>query len=122
MIKLYKSEIYSQDRYTSLGFIEDHYVFYDVEDHLNTKIEERALKLLIMASNDVKENSRSIYTIWDLLGDVGGLYDMLKLISQAVVSLYSMTVFSDLDSFLHESLFSVQRKTKPSADILKVID
>ena len=30
--------------------------------------------------NKVVSHQRSIYTFWDYLGDVGGLFDMLKLI------------------------------------------
>ena len=37
---------------------------------------------------DVIHHERSIYTFFDLLGDVGGLFDALKGISSFLVALY----------------------------------
>ena len=41
-----------------------------------------------MLSPDTKEHARSIYTIWDLLGDIGGLFDMLRLLKSPFVTFF----------------------------------
>ena len=51
-------------------------------------------------SMDVVKNSRSIYTILDVLGDVGGLFDMLRLILENLMSLLTLLIGSGLDRFL----------------------
>ena len=53
------------------------------------------------------EHTRSIYTIWDLLGDVGGLFDMLKIIGSPLVSFLSFVVGSGLEIHLIQLLFKV---------------
>ena len=53
------------------------------------------------------EHFRSIYTFWDLLGDVGGLLDMLILLGAPVLSVSSFVFGSGLEAFLIESLFKI---------------
>ena len=60
-----------------------------------------------MPVNEIIEHSRSIYTIWDLLGDVGGLFDMLILLAKPILSLYSLLIYSGIDSYLNQSLFKI---------------
>ena len=61
---------------------------------------------------DIVEYRRSIYTVWDFLGDVGGLYDMLKLLAQPVLAFSSLLLGSGLDQYLVESIFKVQKKMR----------
>ena len=49
---------------------------------------------------DVVKNSRSIYTLLDVLGDVGGLFDMLRLIIENLIHLLTLILGSGLDRFL----------------------
>ena len=53
-----------------------------------------------MLSPDIKVNTRSIYTIWDLLGDIGGLFDMLKLIKSPFVTFFSFLLGAGLETHL----------------------
>ena len=59
---------------------------------------------------DVITHNRSIYTLWDFFGDVGGLFDMLKLISQTLLSFVYSIIGSGLDKFLLERLFTLDKK------------
>ena len=67
------------------------------------------------------EYSRAIYTIWDLLGDVGGLNDMLKQLGAPLVSLLSFIVGSGLENHLIQLLFKVQKKQADKTQILGYI-
>ena len=59
---------------------------------------------------DSVTETRQIYTIWDFLGEVGGLMDMLKLIGQPLISLIHIIFGSGLSRLLFRSLFMVQCK------------
>ena len=59
----------------------------DDKDHLFS------FELGIQLSGLVKIESRTRYTIWDLLGDVGGLSDGLHLITAAFMGLYAGMAF-----------------------------
>ena len=50
-------------------------------------------------------HTRSIYSALDFLGDVGGLYDMLKLVAEVLLSLWSLIAGSGLDAYLLQSIF-----------------
>ena len=53
--------------------------FYELIEGTETEnpLSDGAFYLYIMLDSDVLEHYRSIYTIWDLLGDVGGLHSLL---------------------------------------------
>ena len=48
---------------------------------------------------------RNIYTVWDLFGDVGGLFDMLSTIGGMFYSLICLLTGSPLNRYLFEALF-----------------
>ena len=56
-------------------------------------------------SLDIIEHSRSVYSVWDLLGDIGGLFDMLRLIVTPILTLIITAIGNSLDSFIVSSLF-----------------
>ena len=58
-------------------------------------------------NKDKISHRRSIYTFWDFLGDVGGLFDMLKLLVKPILAIGSLLFGSGLDKFLFESVFKV---------------
>ena len=41
--------------------------------------------LTIQQDLDIKERSRAIYTVWDMLGDIGGLFDMLCILAGPLI-------------------------------------
>ena len=48
---------------------------------------------------------RNIYTVWDVFGDVGGLYDMLHVIGGMYYSLICLLIGSPLNRYLFEAIF-----------------
>ena len=60
--------------------------------------------------------SRSVYTFWDFLADVGGLYGSLTELAYPLLWISSLIFGSNLDKFLIESLFKLQK----SVDISKL--
>ena len=62
--------------------------------------------------------SRSIYTIWDFLGDVGGLFDMIRLLAAPLVSLSSAILGTGLHRYLISALFKVERRLKPNEPLI----
>ena len=72
-------------------------------------------------SPDVNVHSRQIYTIWDLLGDVGGLLDFLKLLISPFLSFLAFISGTGFDTHIVESIFKVQKKVDLSTSIFDVI-
>ena len=67
-------------------------------------------------SNDIEVNTRSIYTVLDWLGDVGGLVDALQYIGKLVMFFYFKFISDDpITHFLVTSLFKRENK-RGSAD------
>ena len=64
---------------------------------------------------DVKIHKWSIYTILDLLGDVGGLFDALRAIASVIISLNFALRGSPIEQFLIEQIF-VDRGELPTKD------
>ena len=58
-------------------------------------------------SFDAVVETRQIYTIWDFLGDVGGLADMLKLLGGPIISFIQLILGSGLSKLLIKSIFKV---------------
>ena len=49
---------------------------------------------------DAINKTRQIYTIWDVLGDVGGLMDMLRLIGLPFIALIKVFFGNNLARFI----------------------
>ena len=50
--------------------------------------------------SDIVLHSRSIYSVWDFFGDIGGLFDMLKLLAEPVLALTTAILGSGLERHL----------------------
>ena len=50
--------------------------------------------------SDIVLHSRSIYSVWDFLGDIGGLFDMLKLLAEPILAITTTILGSGLDRYL----------------------
>ena len=74
-----------------------------------------------MRDQDIYQHKRTIYTVWDWLGDIGGLFDMLKLLAKPMLKFYSLIFGSGLEAFLIKSLFKVQRKVNDKTNALNLI-
>jgi len=60
---------------------------------------------IISSSIDATNHTRSIYSSLDFLGDVGGLFDMLRLVTQVFIQLLFTISGSGLDAFLLKAIF-----------------
>ena len=49
---------------------------------------------------DAINKTRQIYTIWDVLGDVGGLMDMLRLIGLPIIALIKVFFGDNMGRFI----------------------
>ena len=67
-------------------------------------------------------HSRAIYSIWDFLGDVGGLFDMLTLLAQPILALSTALFGSGLDRYLMATLFKKEKRYKFNQSIFSLID
>ena len=57
-------------------------------------------------------HTRSIYGVWDLLSDIGGLFDILRLIAGPITALSTALLGSGLDRYLISALFKKDKKPK----------
>ena len=63
-------------------------------------------------SRDVIYNNRSIYGVWDFLGDVGGLFDMLKHLTELMFALSSYLFGSNMNRYIYSALFKTKTNFK----------
>ena len=61
--------------------------------------------MLISMNPDLRVHKRQIYTILDLLGDVGGLLDALKAFGSIIILLHFKLVGDPVIKYLLESIF-----------------
>ena len=67
------------------------------------------LRTIVFGMNLSQQSfSRAVFSFWDLLGDVGGLYDMLILIGGQLVAIIQLIVGSGLNRYLVRNLFTVE--------------
>ena len=61
-------------------------------------------------SSDVIYEERSIYTFWDLLGDVGGLFGSLTFLAGIYISIIDVLLGSKMNQFIIAKIFTIERK------------
>ena len=54
-------------------------------------------------------HARAIYSVWDFFGDVGGLFDMLRLLAQPIVALGAALFGSGLERYIISALFRKEK-------------
>ena len=102
----------------SLGFRQSDYSFYSVSKGLSTELDYGSnLEFAFQISVDKVIHSRAIYSVWDFLGDVGGLFDMLKIIAEPIVALSTAMLGSGLDRYLVQALFRKESRRRPSESV-----
>ena len=62
--------------------------------------------------SNVVEIERSVYTIWDYFGDIGGFNDFMRAVGSIIMSILTTLKGSSLDQFLIRQLFYRERITK----------
>ena len=107
----------SDDRVLSLGVVPSTYeylkFYQSFEDVYEESFSGTLLDLVITLDMDAIEHVRSIYTIWDVLGDTGGLVEMLYYLCYPIIILTQLVFNSGISSLLFETLFKIQVKTVP---------
>ena len=79
------------------------------------------MKIFVVAlETDAVREVRQIYTIWDVLGDIGGLSDMLQLICWPIITLFHLLLGNGINLTLLQHLFKVQKKVD-STDVISQI-
>ena len=63
-------------------------------------------------SEDILLQERSIYTLWDLCGDVGGLFGTLTIAGSQVIWLVSLIFGRRLNLFIFANLFKFEKKNQ----------
>ena len=84
VFELAKNIVSSEELLFDLGFQEVIYEFYmpKIGETIESIDNFGALfQGAIVLDHSITHHKRSIYTVWDFLGDVGGLFDMLKLLA-----------------------------------------
>ena len=84
MYDVKKSELEDSRNLESLGlgFTDHSYTFYETSLFLAVEPphKDAALAFVFQIAEKAQIYQRTVYTFWDLLGDVGGLYGILQLI------------------------------------------
>ena len=110
ILTLRKNIVYSDDDLGSLGIAGGEVIeFYEYIDKYEFTRNKNEFVLSVSLDNDVVEHYRSIYTFWDLLGDVGGLIDMLILLATPIISVSTFVFGSGLETSIIQSLFKQQK-------------
>ena len=100
-----QNKIQSDHKILGLGLESADYQFFSLDTGLKIQRPSVSYIHLVKWSTQVNEYTRSIYTFWDFLGDVGGLFDMLKLITEVLIGFITMIYGSELDRVLVQSVF-----------------
>ena len=77
----------------------------------NTNVERSLGGIQVRMSMDIVNHSRSIYTVLNLLGDIGGLYSLLRRIGSSLLSFFTFMYGSKLHSRIIKKLFKTESKT-----------
>ena len=84
-------------------------VFYTTEEVAKAKLfehyDETVLMISMLQAADTMMYERSIYTILDFLGDIGGLFDALGYISKLILFAFSVIFNNGPSSFIVARLF-----------------
>ena len=97
------NKIISEQSFESLGFREgNEYEFFELMDRESQQnyYLDGAYYLYLQLKSDILVHKRSIYTFWELLGDVGGLLEILKLLASPIIFLANVSFGSGLNAYL----------------------
>ena len=87
----------SEESLVDFGFFEEEYNFFELSLGPSREIGLDYYQVYFMLSPEVRVHTRSIYTIWDLLGDIGGLLDMMIKLKSPLVSFFSFLLGISLE-------------------------
>ena len=87
--------------------------FFTVKKYTQDKTWVKADKLVefrLLLDSDTYEHKRSIYTFWDMFGDIGGLKEIAFIFASIIIGMKAFIFGSGLDQFLLTKLFFVGKK------------
>ena len=103
-----KSFLESEERYLGDGFFPreaEWFEFIEGAKFNNDWYAGNIMNFAFQMSLDTKQYTRSVYSILDFLGDVGGLLSILLPIGGAIISLLDQLFDRTLDSYIISKVF-----------------
>ena len=113
-----KSFLESEERYLGDGFFPrkaEWFEFIEGAKFNNDWYAGNIMNFAFQMSLDTKQYSRSVYSILDFLGDVGGLLSILLPIGGAFIALIDELFSRTLDSYIITKVFFYRKKLKKPA-------
>ena len=98
----------SEERYLGDGFFPREaqwFELYEDETYNEPVRDDKIASFSFSMSFDTKQYTRSVYSILDFLGDVGGLLSILLPIGGALISLLDQLFDRTLDSYIISKVF-----------------
>ena len=71
--------------------------------------------LLFMIDDYEKHHTRTIYTLLDFLGDIGGLSDALNWIGSVIIAIVQLITGSGLNQYLLRKIFTKDNSDRVSS-------
>ena len=112
-------QIESEQRFLGLGISSDDYKFISTEpEFLSSEVfaDDTVYSFNFAVSLDLVLHHRAIYSVWDFLGDVGGLFDMLKFLAYPITLFFSTLIQTGVDQYLLSTLFQMDKSSRGSKD------
>ena len=66
------------------------------------------LEIFIEMSPDISIMTRNVYSLLEFLGDIGGLFDMLRYIGQFIIFTFTAISGSQLNQYIIANLFEIE--------------
>lgn len=104
------NKIFSYDSFLNIGQVNE-YDFVSIDfDWSGVLYDDNPIyvKFVFDVNGDLIEHERTIYSLLDLFGDIGGLYDTLRIMSELLLSFYLSVKMNKLMS---NEVFSIQHQT-----------
>ena len=126
LMQIQQHDVESEEQMFGLGFPwqQSNESFTTIERGRSEKEDDdKHIVALIFGLNLAKvTNTRSIFTFWDFLADVGGLYDMLIVIGGWVLSIIQLVSGSGLNRFIFNQVFSFKKRKKIEVEHLTLLE
>ena len=96
-----------------LGYFYESYQWFETENTVISQLEEEKniLEIWFEVSEEMIHHKRSVYTIYDLLGDLGGLFGMLEIFCQVLLTATTALFGDGLEQYLIGSIFKLETKS-----------
>ena len=96
-----------------LGYFYESYQWFETENTVISQLEEEKniLEIWFEVSEEMIHHKRSVYTIYDLLGDLGGLFGMLEIFCQVLLTATTALFGDGLEQYLIGRIFKLETKS-----------